>query len=142
RTATAPTCRRAKNEHARVKDPGGVAEDRPPDVGRTSELDVSRPERSREDAEREQGEAGEEKAVFGKVESVERRESAENASEVLLFQMPLLNQVKGGGREGEREEPISEEVHRYVQRQDRALDARRGLRRRRRDNPRPQKERE
>ena len=53
---------------------------RPRDLRRAAGLDLARPDRARQDADRQQREAGDEKAVLGAVERVDRRQALEAAN--------------------------------------------------------------
>ena len=78
--------------------------------------------------------------MLGAIERVERRKAAKHPLEPLLFQTLLLEEVRDGRGEGEREQGITKEVRRDVDRQDRAPVLLRGLGRR--DEARGEEERE
>ena len=65
--------------------------------------------------------------MLGAVERVERRELAEEPCQLLVLQALLLEEVRDGRGEREHEERVAHEVHRDVNRQDRAPVVRVGL---------------
>src|SRR5205814_2295559 len=126
RAPPAPAGGGAEEEDDRDERPGRVAEDRADELAADPELRAVRlrdEDGAEEDADREEREAGEEKAVLGAIERIERRQALEEPLELLLLEEPLLHEVERRRAEREGEEGDPEEVHRHVERDERALEA-------------------